>query len=227
MWLLWVALSFFCSPGKSFSPSIRHNHRILVRRQLQELSPVGSPLTVDATALGNGSFGVVFEAWLGHPGDSSGRDANDRVVAKRAMGEDGERFLKRELAINVKLAESQSSFLAPFLGSLKQEGETWLVWRHCGVHTLADYLERPDLSLTALGHALGVSNPEDDLLVLREVLRQLLMGLRVLHQHHVIYRDVSRGACISLVLACASRGVPMMCVHSHPCADSFFNPAYR
>ena len=127
--------------------------------------------------LGNGSFGIVFEASY----------RGSRVVAKRSM-EAKCRHLAREEAINKKLAAKApgSPYLAPYLGSVTQDGTKWLVWKHCGTTaTLKDYLEKPALGgLPALGAALGVATDADTggsepplaQAVLTAVLRQLLEG---------------------------------------------------
>ncbi|KAK9822826.1 hypothetical protein WJX81_005812 [Elliptochloris bilobata] len=142
-------------------------------------------------ALGEGSYGQVFEGFLRCTDGS-----DERVVLKRVKRrvEGAEEMNRMEHLLNVYAARSARGAVADFLGYCEvardqafgklTEG-VWLVWRYEGSRTLAAYLRRRDC-LPALSRELGV--PAEA--VAATVLRHILEGLAALHAAGVVHRDV-------------------------------------
>eukprot|EP00616_Rhizochromulina_sp_CCMP1243_P000389 CAMPEP_0118967510 /NCGR_PEP_ID=MMETSP1173-20130426/4882_1 /TAXON_ID=1034831 /ORGANISM="Rhizochromulina marina cf, Strain CCMP1243" /LENGTH=901 /DNA_ID=CAMNT_0006916495 /DNA_START=316 /DNA_END=3021 /DNA_ORIENTATION=+ len=195
---LWWSLD--PSPLEALAPSIRRfpgaRHALRWPRRSVQLAATPtfplSSLPVEPESLqvlGHGTYGAVYQT--------------QELVLKRTSGEASAlKYWEREELVNsfVLDAVRQAApgawepqvldrHVAPFLGTLQLPNATrYLVWRHCGGHTLKSFLEAH--SLQDLGHAIGLTSATTPMDVLQEVASQLGQVLAALHHVGITYRDL-------------------------------------
>eukprot|EP00245_Coleochaete_scutata_P009411 TRINITY_DN3088_c0_g2_i1.p1 TRINITY_DN3088_c0_g2~~TRINITY_DN3088_c0_g2_i1.p1 ORF type:complete len:915 (-),score=225.33 TRINITY_DN3088_c0_g2_i1:507-3098(-) len=169
--------------------------------------------------MGEGSFGVVFEGFIGAKKKGS-RSEPLQVVLKKVKSrvEGAEEMSETELVMNLRLKRTAPNAVADFLGTVDVKPKQasgrlteglWLVWRYQGDRTLDYYLKQRGFPETIADIVLGDKAPkvqgsskidmlQRDYAVIREVMGQILQNLRAIHRSGVIHRDVKP---LNLVLA--------------------------
>ena len=146
------------------------------------------------THLSSGAFGHVHCAQLG----------STPVVVKRAAAgvTHAARYLEVEAEMNSRLqvAAPGSRHIAPYLGSCTVNGTRALLWRRVGGSFVEEDLDcSADCSLEScllrsdapqlLSSALGLP-PNEDALLMRRLLEEILSSLALVHSQRIVHRDV-------------------------------------
>ena len=150
--------------------SILIDHFKLENPKIADLTS-GKPTTwIRGRKLGEGSFGTV---WL----ETHGLDGKKRAVkrTRRQIPASGRKFNQELLAMTRLSRPRYSDYFAAFLGWYEEDMSISLVMEYFELGDLRKYL-RPTVPL-----------PEDEC---RDVIRQLLAGLDIMHDDSFAHRDL-------------------------------------
>ncbi|MCO5548512.1 hypothetical protein L7F22_001972 [Adiantum nelumboides] len=158
--------------------------------------------------LGEGSFGVVYEGFVGR-GKRVSKGEGLHVVLKKAKArvKGVSEIHDSEIYMNYRLQRTASFACAEFLGTVQvkpahahgrlSEG-TWLVWNFQGDRSLDYYLKQrsfpENLVSMVLGKSVQASSKEQvsdrNSAVIKTIFKQILTNLQDLHRSGVVHRDV-------------------------------------
>ncbi|KAI5074830.1 hypothetical protein GOP47_0010791 [Adiantum capillus-veneris] len=158
--------------------------------------------------LGEGSFGVVYEGFIGR-GKKGSKGEGLHVVLKKAKArvQGVSEIHNSEIHMNHRLQRTASFACAEFLGTMQvkpahahgklSEG-IWLVWNFQGDRSLDYYLKQrnfpENLISMVLGKSVQASSKEEisdwNSVVIKTIFKQILTNLQDLHRSGVVHRDV-------------------------------------
>ncbi|CAK9193349.1 unnamed protein product [Sphagnum troendelagicum] len=169
--------------------------------------------------MGEGSFGIVHEGYIGKGKKKQGKKETLHVVLKKVKSrvKGATEMRDAEIHMNQRLQRTAPGACAEFLGTVdvsssqshgKLTEGVWLVWQFQGERTLDHYMKQKNfpenIAETILGKKVtekGASKKElkkQYAAVVRTIMKQLLINLRDLHASGVVHRDVKP---LNLVLA--------------------------
>ncbi|KAH7291102.1 hypothetical protein KP509_29G000600 [Ceratopteris richardii] len=158
--------------------------------------------------LGEGSFGVVYEGFIGR-GKKGHNLKGLHVVLKKAKTrvKGASEIHNSEIHMNYRLQRTAPFACAEFLGTMhvkpshangKLSEGVWLVWNFQGDRSLDYYLKQKSFPANLIPIILGKNvqgSSKEEILrcnaaVIKEIFKQILMNLQDLHGSGVVHRDV-------------------------------------
>jgi len=119
--------------------------------------------------LGKGSYGAIYKAIYK-------KEANVVAIKIVPIETDNTQELMDEIQI---LSECRSPNIVNYIESYKHNGYLWIIMEYCGAGSIGDIMKICNITL----------NEEQIQIVAREALN----GIRYLHQHKLIHRDIKSG----------------------------------
>lgn len=119
--------------------------------------------------LGEGSYGSVFKGL-------DKRDGQTVAIKVLEVESDEKSDLQKEIEI---LKQCDSIYIVSYKGTYETDGNVWIVMEYCGAGSLCDLMAICDKTLV-----------EDEIAA---VMTQAMMGLKYLHEHKKIHRDIKSG----------------------------------
>lgn len=119
--------------------------------------------------LGEGSYGSVFKGL-------DKRDGQTVAIKVLEVESDEKSELQKEIEI---LKECDSPYIVAYKGTYETDGNVWIVMEYCGAGSICDLMAICDKTLV-----------EDEIAA---VMAQSMLGLKYLHEHRKIHRDIKSG----------------------------------
>jgi serine/threonine protein kinase len=159
--------------------------------------------------MGEGSFGIVYEGFIYKGGKRPGKQALRVVLKKSKVGVAGSDEMRNaEIHMNRRLQRTASGACAEFLGTVNvpssqargrlSEG-VWLIWKFEGYRTLDYYMKQKNFPENVAEAVLRnkteksssrAPTKNQNALVVKKIMQQVLTNLRDLHRSGVVHRDL-------------------------------------
>ncbi|KAG6543453.1 hypothetical protein Mapa_015123 [Marchantia paleacea] len=165
--------------------------------------------------IGQGSFGIVYEGYIGRGKRRGSRNKETHVILKKAKPNirGASEMHDAEVYMNHRVQRTSPSACAEFLGTTSVSSSQthgrlteglWLIWKFEGGRTLDYYLKQKNFPNNVSDYILGsqprkqTSSKEKNKAVIRKIMFQILTNLRNLHRTGLVHRDVKP---LNLILA--------------------------
>ncbi|BBM98878.1 hypothetical protein MPTK1_1g16910 [Marchantia polymorpha subsp. ruderalis] len=166
--------------------------------------------------IGQGSFGIVYEGYIGRGKRRGSQNKETHVILKKAKPNirGASQMHDAEVYMNHRVQRTAPNACAEFLGTTSVSSSQthgrlteglWLIWKFEGGRTLDYYLKQKNFPNNVSDYILGSQKPrkqislkEQNKAVIRKIMFQILTNLRNLHRTGLVHRDVKP---LNLILA--------------------------